>query len=212
MDHRPDQENVFQKKDLSNFERMREEARAIFNKVDPGVIRSRLPIKWDEDYYYINYLGETFRVSVRDGDITRTDGSRALPYEAVILYDALAHSNTKPFLRGRWTLLVNLKGTIAAGHAQTLTHYQENQEFNGKADRLKEICRELGGREAGHGDVSYVIPVFDFFPFWLQFWDGDDEFPASLTFKWDENSLDFFYFETLEYMARDIKKKMVKML
>lgn len=212
MNRKPDQENVFQKQDLSNFERMREEARAIFVKTDPEIIRSRLPIEWDEDFYYINYLGEKFKVSVRDGDCLHMDGSRALPYEAVILYDVLAHGVNKPFLTGRWTLLVNLKGTIASGHAQTLTHYQENQEFEGKAEELKNACIHLGGKKADHGDVSYVIPVFDFFPFWLQFWDGDEEFPASMTFKWDQNSLDYFYYETLEYMTRDIKNKLVRML
>lgn len=49
------------------------------------------------------------------------------------------------------------------------------------------------------GDVSSTIPVFDFLPVMLQFWDADEEFGAVLKFMWDYNTTDFMHFETIAF-------------
>ena len=48
-----------------------------------------------------------------------------------------------------------------------------------------DACERLGGSPGKVGDVSYTIPLFDFFPVMLQFWDGDDEFGPVLKIMWD---------------------------
>ena len=55
-------------------------------------------------------------------------------------------------------------------------------------------------RSDGKGDVSYAIPVFRDFWILFQFWDGDDEFPASIKYLFDENALQFMHYETLWYV------------
>lgn len=49
--------------------------------------------------------------------------------------------------------------------------------------------------------MSYRIPLFDFFPVTLQFWDADDEFDAVLKIMWDRRTLDFMRYETTWYAA-----------
>lgn len=49
------------------------------------------------------------------------------------------------------------------------------------------------------GYVSSTIPVFDFLPVMLQFWDADEEFGAVLKFMWDYNTTDFMHFETIAF-------------
>ena len=69
----------------------------------------------------------------------------------------------------------------------------------GHCGELRRLCRAWGGREMEQGDVSFVLPLYDFFPVWLQFWDADEEFPAQLGLLWDANTLDFMYYETTWY-------------
>ena len=47
-------------------------------------------------------------------------------------------------------------------------------------------CRALGGTPGSRGDVSLRIPVFEFFPTELRFWEADEEFPAQLQFSGTE--------------------------
>lgn len=68
-------------------------------------------------------------------------------------------------------------------------------------DLLRAVCSRLGQLSSIKGDLSAVIPVFDFLPVCLRFWDADEEFPASLQILYDENILDFMRFETVFYMT-----------
>ena len=68
-------------------------------------------------------------------------------------------------------------------------------------DEARERCRAWGGVEQRQGDVSYVVPLFDFFPVWLQFWAGEEELGIGpkLHCLWDANTLEFMYYETTWY-------------
>lgn len=60
------------------------------------------------------------------------------------------------------------------------------------------------------GDVSFLLPVFDFFPVWFQFWDADEEEPASLRFLWDQQTLRYLHYETLWYIMMHILDQLLK--
>lgn len=67
------------------------------------------------------------------------------------------------------------------------------------------LCGRIGGSSGGVrepvGDVAYRLPTFDFLPVIVQFWESDEEFPASFQILWDENVLDFMHYETTYYTA-----------
>ena len=58
------------------------------------------------------------------------------------------------------------------------------------------------------GDVSSLIPLFDFMPVMVQFWDADEEFDAVLKIMWDRNTLDFMHFETTFYAAGHLLRRL----
>ena len=60
------------------------------------------------------------------------------------------------------------------------------------------------------GDVSYTIPLFDFFPVTLQFWDGDEEFDPVLKLMWDRRTLDFMRYETTYYAADHLLQRLLE--
>ena len=55
--------------------------------------------------------------------------------------------------------------------------------------------------EQKQGDISFIVPLFDFFPVWMQFWLGEEELgsPSKFYCLWDANTLDFMYYETTWY-------------
>ena len=57
-------------------------------------------------------------------------------------------------------------------------------------------------------DVGYVVPVFHDFATWFQFYDGDDEFPASITYLFDENALQYMHYETLWYVMNALADRL----
>ena len=58
------------------------------------------------------------------------------------------------------------------------------------------------------GDVSSILPVFDFLPVMLQFWDADEEFDAVLKFMWDYNTMDFMHFETIAFATMHLIERL----
>ena len=128
------------------------------------------------------------------------------------LFNYHADESFLPPLFGVWKSVADLGGILGAGHAKRLYNDAVTAPFAGKTDRLKDACMTLGGEEASEGDVSFIIPVFDFFPVWLQFWDADDEFPAELRFLWDQNSEAFLHYEIIFYLTMHIETLLTEMI
>ena len=61
------------------------------------------------------------------------------------------------------------------------------------------------------GDVSYKIPLFDFLPVILQFWDADEEFDSVLKFMWNENILDYMHYETTFFAASHLLSRLTEL-
>lgn len=201
-----------QGKDKLNFDQLGDRARKLFLAFDQQVILDRLPVRADREWFYLTYLGQPLKISRTDGTICHTDGGPVSTTTAMILYDMLAHSREKPCLSGSWVTLTSLGGHIAAAHTQGLKDDKADRLFRGRVNGLAEACRKLGGKQMEHGDVSYIIPLFDFFPIWMQFWDGDEEFPANMNFQWDAASLSFLHYETLWYVMIDVQDRLAELL
>ncbi len=80
---------------------------------------------------------------------------------------------------------------LHARHAKAMDH---------RLPALARACEALGGHPETElkvrADLAYRIPLFDFLPVILEFWESDDEFPPSLTLLFDRNLLDFIKYET----------------
>jgi hypothetical protein len=46
----------------------------------------------------------------------------------------------------------------------------------------------------------------------LKFYHSDEDFPAGLTFLWDENTLQFIHYETVFYIAGFLARTILKMM
>ena len=79
--------------------------------------------------------------------------------------------------------------------------YQENPAG------LRRTLEALGGTPIPQGDVAFSLPVFEDLRMAVQFWLGDDEFPPSLRYLWDENALMYLKYETMYYAVDVLTEK-----
>ncbi len=191
-----------------NYERMQESARLLFLNYDAEKLCRRLSLPKTEKGIPIRYLGEEHLVRSPDGEVLDSGGAKASPTTALTIYDVLCRSETTPFLRGRFVPTMELHGIMGSNSVHENLNEREAAFFSGKGEALAEACRRRGGRPGERGDVSYILPVFDFFPVQLRFWEADEEFPAQLQFFWDAGALDFLHYETLWYVMGDLTARL----
>ena len=192
---------------MSNYDKMLAQAQALFLEYDQGDMIRRWALEHDDEYLYVGYMTEPLRIDRHTGEVgyarQRAAGEyRAASFvnEGMALFDLLTRSPVRPRPTGRWSSISTLGGIIGAGHDRTLSHEGTAARYQGRCAALATACERLGGAPDGKGDVSYAIPVFRDFRMLFQFWDGDDEFPASIKYLFDENALQFMHYETLWYV------------
>ncbi len=197
---------------VSNYELMQEQSRKLFLGYDPEKLRARLSLPRDPAGIPIRFLGDPFLVRAADGEVTDAGGAKAPFHAAMSIYDVLCRSERTPVLAGAFVPTMELHGIMGSNSVHEDLGSRDAAFFSGRMEALAEACRALGGTPGSRGDVSFRIPIFDFFPAELRFWEADEEFPAQLQFFWDANALDFAHYETLWYMSAALKEKLRRLL
>lgn len=199
----------------NNYDIMADQARKRFLTYDQEQMIKKFGLSADAEYISLSFAGSPCRIRRKDGKLFCLDG--AVPREgdfneALSVYDILCCPAEHPVLAGRWESLSSLGGIIGAGHSDSSLLDRYTGIFSGKAERLAKACALLNGTPAQTGDVSSILPVFDFFPAWFQFWDADEEFPANIRFLWDANTFLFLHYETLWYIMSHILDRLTALL
>lgn len=199
-----------------NRDAMSEESRKQFLLGNHNLFIRKYKLDADDGFLYIRVLNHIYKINRNNGIITEKDSDRQPAHDVMMaIYDLFNyHSDeeTLPSLYGIWKSVADLGGILGANHAKRLFNESVIAPFAGKAQKLREACLALGGTEASDGDVSFIIPIFDFFPVWFKFWDADDEFPADIRFLWDQNSESFLHYEIVFYLTRYLEELLTKMI
>ncbi len=187
---------------MDNYEIARDRAQEYFLGFDQNAIIERWHLQYDEKYLYVDFLGRKYAVCRKTGRIDRLfDGRQAGFSEVLSIFDFLCHKGTDQFLTGKFAPVNSLRGCpVSAGvemgfYAKTAKSFEENLEA------LAEACVALGGTLVPMGDVGFLLPVFGEIRAILKFYKSDEDFPASITFLWDENMLSYIFYETVFYVA-----------
>ena len=124
------------------------------------------------------------------------------------IFDVLCCSKDSCRLSGRFCNINQLKGTVQSAGAGGMLFVHQIRYLDGKTEQFCRACEALGGDKGSVGDVSYYFHPFDFLPMFLQFWNSDEEFPASLNILWDENILDYMHYETTYFAASHLLSRL----
>ena len=204
-----------QKMPRSNYDAQVDIGRRIFLEYDQEQLIRKYGLESDENHIFLTYLNTPFRISRVTGQIDewRTDGWEECRNFGTVMtvYDLLCYHQgpNPPALYHQWCTV----GTfVVTGVTDTGTFTKKYAAlFDGHTEKLCAACQALGGvPETGRirADVAYQIPVTNFFPVLLQFWEGDEEFPPKLQLMWDRNAMQFLHFETTFYLQGDLAERL----
>ena len=186
-----------------NYGKMELQARELFLKLDQQSIIETWQLKADDKFIYAEFFGKELRIDRKTAAISSAVPDTVLSStqdESMVLFDILSRTGPAPKASGQWASISMLGGHIGAGHDRTLRNEPQAAVFAGQTERLAAACRALGGTPFSKADAGFAIPVFRDFKILFQFWDADDEFPASIKYLFDTNALQYMHYETLWYV------------
>lgn len=187
---------------MDNYEISRDRAQAYFLGFDQEQIIRAWDLPYDEDHLFVTFLGQNYRLHRKTGKIfRRADGSQAGFSEVMSILDFLCHEGQEKFPAGRYAPVNSLAGSPKAGGVAMGFHSQTAQAFDRDPDALKRACTKMGGTPVDMGDIGFAFPLFSDLRVIMKFYHSDEDFPASITLLWDENLLQYIYYETVFYIA-----------
>ena len=199
----------------SNYDLTREQMERAFVGYDQEEMIRKFRLRNTPEHLFITFTGEGYRVDRRTGKVERfpPEGGAPVPAgfnESMTVFDVLCSSKPDCRLSGEYRTVTNLPGIANIAAPGTGGYAETARFFAGRPDVLRRACGALGGVPQRVGDVSSLIPLFDFMPVMVQFWDADEEFDAVLKIMWDRNTLDFMHFETTFYAASHLLKRLTE--
>lgn len=197
---------------MTNFEKMCAETVPLFLSYDQEEMIRRCALRADEDHLYPVYLGEELTLERRTGRLTHADGSEADPGLTLIVFDYLCHDTEPRPLSGRLCPASALPGLGVSRPKDGDFYGRYGEKFDSRTAQLAQTLSDMGGRPFPTGDAAAEFQLFPGFPLVFQFWEGDEEFPSSVRFLWDERTTDYLHFETLFYIMGAFLQKLSERL
>lgn len=193
---------------MTNFEQLAAMGKPIFLRYDQKVMIRRYGLTANAREILIHYCGEHFRIVRETGEVLCRNGMPAGPGVMLTVFDALCRDREPDGLAGCWKPVGSLPGAGQSNPDDVVLNGPYTWLFERHPDLLRKACANLGGRPFPVGDVACELPVFHWLPVVFQFWQGDDEFPSTVRFLWDENTLQYLHFETTYYVMGHILQRL----
>ena len=186
---------------MDNYEISRDRAQEYFLGFDQDAIIRAWDLEHDETNLYVSFFGRDYAVSRKEGTVTRRWSGEAAGFgEVLSIFDLLCHEGTNKTVSGQYAPVNSLKGRPPMG-VGTDFHTGIAARFDQDVEAFCQACLALGGNPVNMGDLGFRFPVFGELSVILKVYRADEDFPASLTLLWDENMLQFVFYETVFYMA-----------
>ena len=187
----------------SNYDQVIENWRLKFLEMDQEELIRKFQLEADEEFLYIIYFSERFRIDRKNGFITE-DG-KSPGFDTVMnIYNTFYYSAAHPVASGNLVAFRQVKRVypFEAAYRRTII-FRLQELFAGKTEELRKACEALGGTLLPQGDVGYVLPVFPFLNIAVLFWDKDEEFEAQANMLFDSEITEFMHEENVVCVAAD---------
>ena len=161
----------------------------------------------------IDYLNETYLISVADGNIHhRTSGEEAPMRDKILMLHYFLQAKGTPLTNSPITYKelhdgINYYPTFFKRSIEVLINY-----FGEKPELLPEIAAKLGGYKSDYGDIAVTINAFKYVPITIALWHGDKEFPPEGNIMFDSTISDYLPTEDITVLCEVIAWKMVRAL
>ena len=170
---------------MSNYDKMADEAKALFMRRDQEKMIALWDLEHTDDVIVVPWLNQIRYLQRSTGDIycgrpddTATavwDEKKASYCEYMVIYDLLTYAKERPQAKGSFATVASLGGIIGAGHDVNLKPDAAAQFFSEHLAQLKATCETLGGENvsSSKADECWDFTVFMDFKIRFEFWDKD---------------------------------------
>lgn len=195
-----------------NYRLQAQQAKQRFLSYDQKQLIEKFHLPWDEEYLYVHFLGEPYRICRTTGDMAFQRQGRWLDgnsYEEVMtLLDLLCDSSPDRHPAYDWKSMEAFGGHV---HRRLLEEEDPwAKRFGEDLPGFCQACRSLGGQPLPQGDGAFALEVFDGLLVAVQLWLGDQEFPSRLRILWDANALQYLKYETMYFAKALILEKIME--
>jgi len=189
---------------VGNFDQMLVFGQKLFLEWNQAEMIARHQLKANDQYLYVNYLGQPHRILRSSGETENlSTGLPVGPASGLAILDYLCRDNLLPGMCGRRCPVNSLRNAGRSSPDTTALHQPHADFFQQHMPALAQAIADLGYAPFPHGDIACIFPVFDCMGVVFQFWEGDEEFPPSVRFLWDENTPCYLRYETTYYVMGD---------
>ena len=185
-----------------NYQIQLQQAKTRFLTYDQEALIRKMKLEADEAYLYVSLLAQRVRICRRSGDMQRLtdfgwvcDDRHSL---VMTLLDLICDSREDRCMSGQWKAMTAF-GLMFHQNLAENSRDPWAARFETEADLFRKACLSLGGQPFPQGDIAHILELIPGLPVVVQLWFGDEEFPASLRFLWDKNSLQYLKYETMWY-------------
>jgi len=174
---------------------------------------ARYQVKDSQKTITLEYLNQSYQITLPDIDISLIDSEQAVPIRDKIL---ILHY----FTRAKGTPLTNkiiAYKELPEGTNYFPTFYKRAikpllDHFGREPERLIDAAEKLGGHRADYGDVAVTINAFSYVPITLVLWRGDEEFNPEGNILFDSTISDYLPTEDINILCETISWKLVRYL
>lgn len=198
---------------FTNYEVVCAQWREEFTGYNPERIMRILHLRRDEEYLYLTYLGEAYRLQLSDGvlekKVEETWTDELYFNESMSVYHLLHYTKDVPTISGKWVPSHTIDGVVSRNPAvkdPLLSPFEE--KYAGRTEEFKKACLAAGGVAIQAGDAAYEFEVFPQVHLQLILWDQDEDFPAQVQVLADQCVTDFVHYETLGCMIADLLERL----
>ncbi len=153
----------------------------------------------------IEYLNQSYLVTLPEGEISLRDGEEKVPLRDKIL---ILHYLTLAKGTPATNRLITFK-QLAAGTSYFPAFSQRTikpllNHFGKEPELLVDAAVKLGGHKASYGDVSVTINAFSRVPVTIALWKGDNEFVPGGSIMFDSSISDYLSTEDVSVLCETI--------
>lgn len=184
-----------------NYKLQVAQATKTFLGYDQEMLIAKHGLEYDENWLYTSLFSQKIRIDRKTGAMQIFDGEWMDYYRFglnMTLMDLLCDSAPDRKASGKMMSMAAFGLQFHSGlPEQSRSATAEWMQAN--PDLVERRCCELGGQRVAKGDICYDLPVFQDLKIRMQLWFADEEFPAQLSWFWDENALQYLHYETMYY-------------
>jgi hypothetical protein len=196
---------------MNNYELSRDRAQNYFLNFDQHKILNTWNLSGDDQWLYVLFFSRTYRIDRKNGSVFRCWDETPAGFEEVLsIFDLLCHQGDHKPVSGNFAPVNSLKNGPRSGGVGTDFHTKTAALFDQNPEAFRKACLSLGGEPMDMGDLGFRFHIFGPLNVILKFYHADEDFPASLTLLWDDEILQFLYYETVFYIAGFLMKSIAE--